>query len=232
MHAIFRLPLLSAAALLFAEPLFAIAESPMPDPIAPAVIGRPLDQLGALKNVRPKAIPSKPAPAKRVAAKPAAAKPLAVAPQHAAVTTATLGAAAAVAAPAPASTAPREAKQAVDDRADPNTRLSEVGEGKRLARKPLGEGAYIAARHRNAVHKYYEQHPVMRPAVKWKIGEPVPRDAVAALVPRGVLAVLPPAPPGHTYVELGGEVVLVATGSRMVVDGVSRTRTETAQLTR
>jgi hypothetical protein len=68
--------------------------------------------------------------------------------------------------------------------------------------------------------------------VKWKIGEPVPREAVVALVPRPLLAALPPVPPGHQYVELGGEVVLVAAGSRMVVDGISRPRNETALLSR
>jgi hypothetical protein len=137
------------------------------------------------------------------------------------------------AAPQAAPARQREAKQAVDDRAgDAATPQGEVGQGRQFSRKPLGEGAYIGQRHRKAVRKYYEQHPVLRPAVKWKIGEPVPAGAVAAMVPRGLLAVLPKVPPGHQYVELGGEVVLIASGSKMVVDGISRGGGETAQLAR
>ena len=41
-------------------------------------------------------------------------------------------------------------------------------------------------------------------------------------VPKGLLAALPPLPPGYRYVELAGEVVMVASTSKMVVDGISR----------
>jgi hypothetical protein len=41
-------------------------------------------------------------------------------------------------------------------------------------------------------------------------------------VPDDLRAALPVLPPGHQYVQLDGEVVLVAVQSRMVVDGVSR----------
>lgn len=222
MTARIRPPLLAAAVLLLGSAPVAFAQSSLPDPIAPAVIGRPLDQIGP---VRPKA-PPKPAATRPVAAKPAPAPRVAAKPAAPAATVA-------VAAPAAAPVQQKVAKQAVDDRAEAaNTDGGEVGQGSRLARKPLGEGAYIGPRHRAAVHRYYEAHPVMRPAVRWKIGQPVPPDAVAALPPRGLLAVLPRLPPGHFYAELGGEVVLVASGSKMVVDGISRPRAETAQLAR
>ncbi len=225
MHALTRLPTLAAIPLLLlASTTFAQAESPLPDPIAPAVIGRPLDQIAPSRPARAKVATAKPAPAKRVVPKPAETV-------HAAAKSAAASLAMPVAA-APQAPAPRAAKQAVDDRVGANTQLAEVGKGTHFARKPLAEGAYIAQRHRAAVRKYYAQHPVMRPAVQWKIGEPVPAGAVAALVPRGVLAALPPVPPGHAYVELGGEVVLVASGSKMVVDGIRRGRDETAMLSR
>lgn len=222
MTALFRWPLLSGTLLLVAAQ--AACAQTLPDPVAPAVVGRPLDQ------IRPARSQAKP-PAKAVAAKPAAprvaAATAAVAPPVAALQPAP------VAAAQPAAPGQRVAKQAVDDRADAHAeQLSEVGKGTRFARKPLAEGAYFGARHRAAARRYYEAYPVMRPAVKWKIGEPVPREAVVALVPRPLLAALPPVPPGHQYVELGGEVVLVADGSRMVVDGISRTRNETALLSR
>jgi hypothetical protein len=40
-------------------------------------------------------------------------------------------------------------------------------------------------------------------------------------VPQGVLASLPKLPPGHRYVDVGGDILLMAAGSRMVVDGIS-----------
>jgi hypothetical protein len=128
-------------------------------------------------------------------------------------------------APGPAQNAPatqRPAKQAVDDRADPRIRVDDVGKGTHLARKPLGPGAYFGDRHRTAVRRYYEEHPVSGARASWQIGEPVPRGAPLKTVPKGLLASLPEVPPGHRYVQLGGEVVLIAAGSKMVVDGISR----------
>lgn len=232
MHALFRLPLPPAAALLLAAAPLAFAESPLPDPIAPAVIGRPLHQIGPAKAAKHKAA-AKRAAARAAAAKRSAARQLAA---HPAARTAVAAAPAAQAVPvaaqqqAPGTT--RAAKQALDDRADPRMTASEVGKGTHFARKPTAAGAYFGDRHRSAARKYYEEHPVMRPVVHWKIGEPVPRDAVVARVPSALLAVLPKVPPGHQYVELGGDVVLIATGSKMVVDGIARGRGETAMVSR
>jgi hypothetical protein len=220
MHVMLRLPLLSGA-LLLAGTSFAVAESPMPDPVAPAVIGRPLDH----------AMPARPVPQK-----PATAKPFR--PKHAAARPgATTKAAAtkvvrppsrspqATLAPGLAQDAPatqRIAKQAVDDRADPYTRLDEVGKGTHFARKPLGPGAYFGDRHRTAVRKYYQEHPMSGATANWQIGQPVPGGASLTAVPKGLLASLPAVPPGHRYIQLGGEVVLIAAGSKMVVDGIRR----------
>jgi hypothetical protein len=166
MRVMLRRPLLRAVLLLAVAPSV-LAQSPLPDPVPPAVLGRPL-------------LP-----------------PDAAGPQ-------------------------RRAKQAVDDRADPRMRTDDVGKGAHFARKPLAPGAYIGERHRSAVRKYYEAHPVSGAPAKWKIGEPVPRGTRLKAVPKGLLARLPAVPPGHRYIQLGGEVVLIAAGSRMVVDGISR----------
>ena len=200
-----RLPLLSGVLLLMAAPV-AMAEAPMPDPVAPAVIGRPLDKIAPARVARPK-----PATTTETAARPSAVRKV-VSP-----TTSS--------SPAQDANGTRHApKQALDDRADPGMRLSDVGVGTHFARKPLGAGAYFGDRHRAAVRKYYTEHPAPGAHAGWKIGEPMPRGATVAEVPRGLLASLPKLPPGHRYVQLGGEVVLIASGSRMVVDGISRTR--------
>jgi len=204
MHLTLRLPLLRGLLLLACTPV-ALAESPLPDPVAPAVIGRPLEQAR---------------PARPVRAKPAAAKPMQ--PRPAAATGVVRQPAALATGVAQGAAGTRPAKQAVDDRADPRMRAAEVGKGTRFARKPLAPGAYIGEKHRAAVRKYYAEHPVSGKPANWRIGEPVPRGAAPAAVPKAVLASLPAVPPGHRYVQLGGEVLLIAAGSRMVVDGISR----------
>ena len=211
MHVMFRLPILSGLLLLAGAPP-AFAESPMPDPIPPAGVGRPLEQIRPWRPLRattapapaprPKNAATQPAPATtKVVRKPAAAtKPVVpVAAQD-----------------------QRPAKQAVDDRFDPRMRTDDVGKGTHLARKPLGEGAYFGDRHRLAVRDYYAQHPVRGATADWHIGEAVPSGVKFSPVPNDLLARLPALPPGHSYIQLGGEVVLIASGSKMVVDGISR----------
>lgn len=205
MHVMLRLPHFLGMSLLAASACVA-AEGPLPDPVAPAVIGRPLDEIRPARPVRAKpavAKPNRPAP---VAGSRAVAAPLPVA------------AAAVQAAPSQ-----RVAKSAVDDRADPRTLVpNDVGKGTHFARKRLASGAYLGSRHQAVVRKYYEGQPAPRAAAKWKIGDPVPAEAKLTGVPDNVRAALPPVPPGHQYVQVDGDVVLLAVQSRMVVDGVAR----------
>ncbi|MDB5912068.1 MAG: hypothetical protein JWP22_743 [Ramlibacter sp.] len=117
--------------------------------------------------------------------------------------------------------APQERKKATsDDRADPNASLVEVGKGTHMARQPLKPGAYFNDKARAAVRAYYASRPPKGPTTGdgWKIGEPLP--AGSAPVPRGLLAKLPKLPPGHRYLQLHGDVLLVAAGSGMVVDAI------------
>lgn len=210
MHVI-RLPHLTGVLLLAAAP-FAAAQSPLPDPIAPAVIGRPLDQIKPVRPARPKPAAVKPERPRQLAAGKQAvsappSSPVAVAP--------------AAVHEVPASQ--RAAKQAVDDRADPRTYVpDDVGKGTRFASKPLGPGAYFSSRDQALVRRYYEARPMPGRPATWKIGEPVPPRAALAGVPDDLRAALPAVPPGHQYVQLDGEVVLIAVQSRMVVDGVGR----------
>lgn len=210
MHVMLRLPHLTGVLLLAATP-WAGAESPLPDPVAPAVIGRPLEQIRPARPLREKPAAAKPHRAKQVAAGKKGV------PARAA--------AAVAAAPAvqPAPAPQRVAKQAVDDRVAPGTPVADdVGKGTHFARKPLAPGAYLGSRHQALVRKYYEAHPVSGPSANWKIGEPLPPRVALTGVPDPLRAALPALPPGHQYVQLGGEVVLVAVQSRVVVDGVSR----------
>ena len=208
----FRFPPLAGLLLLAAMPL-AAAETPYPDPIAPAVIGRPLDQIRPARPVRQKATVAKVNRPKQVAMgnKAALARPMApVAAAPAAVAQAT-------------PTEQHVPKQALDDRVDLQARMADdVGKGTRMGRKPLGPGAYFSSKDQVTVRKYYGAQSASSRAPAWKIGERVPARATMTGVPDSVRAALPRVPPGYQYVQLDGEVVLVAMHSRMVVDGVSR----------
>ncbi|QJW85005.1 hypothetical protein HK414_19945 [Ramlibacter terrae] len=116
---------------------------------------------------------------------------------------------------------------------------SEVGRGGHMGRQPLRPGAYITPRYRKAVQDYPAKNhgpgkPCLPGLVKqgaacgaeagagagWKIGLPVPKATKALPLPPGLLAALPKAPPGNEYVLLAGDVLLIASASRIVVDAV------------
>lgn len=219
MHVLFRLPHLMGVLLLAAAPL-AEAESPMPDPIAPAVIGRPLDRIRPARPVRQKPAPVRPNSRKQVAAsKKAAVRPHP--PQ------------AVARAPAPvqqkASVSQPVAQQAVAEPVRPRTEIvGNVGSGAHFVSKPLsvsrpfGPGAYFSNQDQELVRRYYAAHPASGQPTSWKIGEPIPPRAALTGVPDDLRAALTALPAGHQYVQVDGEVVLVAVQSRVVVDGISR----------
>jgi len=209
-----RLPVLLALLLIDAGgAALALAETPLPDPVAPAVIGRPLDQIGPVRKARP--APAKPAKPGSVAreSSPAAVRKTA-APAAAPQPLALPGA-------EPDLPVPRKAKQALDDREDNRVRADDVGKGTHFARKPLGPGAYFGDKVRAAVHAYFESHPVTGSAPRWQIGEALPAGQRVDAVPAAVRASLPRLPPGHRYVQVGGDILLMASGSKMVVDAIS-----------
>lgn len=246
MQVMFRPPQLFGVLLLLAAPL-AQAESPMPEPIAPAVIGRPLDQIRPARAVR-----SKSAAAKPIRRKPVVATTKAVRPRQTQTASVRVAPPAVRAAPAPqpvarqAAPAPRLAavqpapapqhagvqpalvpqqlaKQAPDSRAAPTAQLGDgLGKGARFAGKPFGPGSYFSTRDQALVRRYYETHPASGPLAKWKIGEPIPPKAALTGVPDDLRAALTALPAGHQYVQVDGDVVMVAVQSRVVVDGISR----------
>jgi hypothetical protein len=109
-----------------------------------------------------------------------------------------------------------------------------VGQGTHFAGKPLGKGAYFDDRNRALVHRYFQAHPLKPCApgskpegclpsgpVPWAIGKPLPANAVVQPVPRAIVQDLPKLPPGNEYVQVGGDILLVARDSKMVVDGIN-----------
>ena len=226
MPAMDRLPYL-AAILLLAATQVAAAETPLPDPIAPAVVGRPLEQIRPARPVRPKAAAAKPNRPKPVAVANKAANRLSdatatvVAPPLAQAA-ATPPAATSPAAAQPEPGTPRPAKQELDS-ANTQARVEDnVGQGPVQGTQRTAPGIFFGSKEQAVIRRYYATHPAPGKGSKWIIGDPVPPRTTMTGVPDEVRAALPPVPPGHQYVQVDDEVVLVAVPSRMVVDGVSR----------
>lgn len=124
-----------------------------------------------------------------------------------------------------------------DKRAEKEHRKAE-----KHARKHDGDGPrhgqYFEHRHREVVHHYYVSHKhgkscppglarkdngCMPPghAKRWEVGKPLPPTVVVYSVPQPILVSLPPPPPQHKYVRVAGDILLIAAGTSMVVDGIS-----------
>lgn len=136
---------------------------------------------------------------------------------------------------------PKKAKQNRDaDTSAPAAKGgSEVGKGKTVSKVEVKPGAYFNDKHRDSVQTYYarqgkggkgcppglakKNNGCMPPgqAKKWDVGQPLPKDVVVYPVPQQVIVHLPPQPPGYKYVRVASDILLIAVGTQMVVDGIS-----------
>ncbi len=57
-------------------------------------------------------------------------------------------------------------------------------------------------------------------ARRWERGRPLPRDVVYAPLPPALLVQLPPPPLHHEYVRVASDILLIATGTAMVIDAI------------
>lgn len=57
-------------------------------------------------------------------------------------------------------------------------------------------------------------------AKKWAMGQPLPKDLRYYDLPRELRTRLPPPPPQHRYVRVAADILLIAIGTRMVIDAI------------
>ncbi len=55
---------------------------------------------------------------------------------------------------------------------------------------------------------------------KWRIGQPLPRDVVIYEIPRALVVKIGVPPEGYRYVRVATDVLLIAAGTKMVVDAI------------
>jgi Ni/Co efflux regulator RcnB len=130
------------------------------------------------------------------------------------------------------------------DKADKHADKAERKADKQAAkggavRSDVRVGAFFNDDHRVVARTYYSQHyggPKACPpglakknngclppgqAKKWAVGQPLPAGVVVYTVPQPVLVQLPPAPVGYRYVRVASDILLIAVGTQMVMDGIS-----------
>ncbi len=57
-------------------------------------------------------------------------------------------------------------------------------------------------------------------AREWRRGEPLPRDVVYQPVPRDLEVRIGPPPRGYRYVDVAGDILMIAVGTAVVVDAI------------
>lgn len=78
---------------------------------------------------------------------------------------------------------------------------------------------------RRVVNEYYSSqghHGKYPPGQvkKWHRGQPLPKHVIYYDLPQELYVRLPPPPPHHRYVQVAGDILMIAIGSSMVVDAI------------
>lgn len=98
-------------------------------------------------------------------------------------------------------------------------------------------GGYFQPQHRQAAREYYgrpENRGFCPPGLakrgngclppgqskKWRQGYPLPASVVYYEVPRSMVLTLGVPPSGHRYVRVASDILLIAVGTRIVVDAI------------
>jgi len=98
-------------------------------------------------------------------------------------------------------------------------------------------GPYFNSHHRQVAGEYYKksyrggkcppglakkQNGCLPPgqAKKWRRDQPLPREVVYYTVPHALVVELGVPPKGYKYVRVEADILMIATGSRLVVDAI------------
>ena len=104
-------------------------------------------------------------------------------------------------------------------------------------RSSAGKRGHFEERHSEIVRDYYaeqfrggrcppglaKKHNGCMPpgqAKKWRVGQPLPRDVVYYEVPQPLVVQIGPPPSGYRYVRVASDILMIAVGTRMVVDAI------------
>ena len=111
------------------------------------------------------------------------------------------------------------------------------GKSEKGHKKHKGDKSHFGDTDRRAINEYYgakfrkgkcppglakKGNGCMPPgqAKKWAVGQPLPPDQTRYPLPHELLATLPPPPGGHSYVRVASDILLIATGTSIVMDAI------------
>jgi Ni/Co efflux regulator RcnB len=106
-----------------------------------------------------------------------------------------------------------------------------------MHKEQLAQGGFFSDQQRDAARIYYSQpeqrgycppglrkksHDCLPPgqARAWQRGQPLPPSVVYYSLPRSMEITLGPPPPGHRYVRVASDILLLAVGTGIVVDAM------------
>lgn len=109
--------------------------------------------------------------------------------------------------------------------------------GERQSQQAPRVGVHFTDQHRVVIHEYFvsefrggrcppglakKNNGCMPPgqAKKWRVGHPLPSDIVYYELPSTLVVKLGPPPPGHRYVRVAADILLIAVGTGMVVSAI------------
>jgi Ni/Co efflux regulator RcnB len=112
------------------------------------------------------------------------------------------------------------------------------GKGHNKEKNSGAKQAYFTDSHRGYVTSYYREeyrgghcppglakknNGCMPPgqAKKWRVGQPLPSGVVVYELPPPLVVKLGPPPPGQKYVRIAADILLIAVGTRVVIDAMS-----------
>ena len=112
------------------------------------------------------------------------------------------------------------------------------GKGKGHNKEREAKHSHFRDDHRGYVRSYYEEefrsghcppglakkrNGCMPPgqAKKWKMGRPLPAGVVVHEVPQLLVVKIGVPPPGYQYVRVASDILMIAVGTRMVMDAIS-----------
>jgi Ni/Co efflux regulator RcnB len=113
----------------------------------------------------------------------------------------------------------RDGSQGKGD-ADKRAAVQYFGDQHRVAVREYYDGKYKSGRCPPGLAKKHNGCMPPGQAKKWSIGRPLPRNVIFYEVPQPLIVQIGLPPPGHRYVRVAADILLIAIGTAMVVDAI------------
>lgn len=124
-----------------------------------------------------------------------------------------------------------------ENRRQSGSELRNAGSSRQDRRADIRQGGYFGDQQRIVIRDYYSEqfrrghcppglakknNGCLPPgqAKKWQIGRPLPRNVIFHDLPPAVVLELGPPPAGHRFVRVASDILMVTTGTGMVIDSI------------